>query len=104
MQSIKTKTLVLPSKTDLYFPPEDSEYEVANMTPGMGQLKVFPSIWGHWAGGPGDSKEDVKWLDDHLKGFLEEAPASDTADAAETKAAVALVDDLPPALEEKLYV
>lgn len=20
-----------------------------------------------WAGGPGDSKEDVKWLDDHLR-------------------------------------
>lgn len=74
------------------------------MAPGIGQLKIFPSIWGHWAGGPGDSKEDVKWLDDNLKGFLEEAPASDAADAAETKATVALVDDLPPALEEKLYM
>lgn len=26
--------------------PEDSEYEVANMQPGIGQLEVFPSIWG----------------------------------------------------------
>ena len=47
--------------------PEDSEYEVANMKPGVGQLEVFPSIWGHWAGGPGDSKEDVEWLDGHLR-------------------------------------
>lgn len=70
MRSIKAQTLVLPSKTDLYFPPADSEYEVANMSPGIGQLEIFPSIWGHWAGGPGDSKEDMQWLDSQLKTFL----------------------------------
>ncbi|KAJ5535787.1 hypothetical protein N7513_008973 [Penicillium frequentans] len=72
MASIKAKTLVLPSKTDLYFPPEDSEYEVACMAPGVGRLDVFPSIWGHWAGGPGDSKEDVEWLDMQLKQLFAE--------------------------------
>ncbi|KAI0456815.1 Alpha/Beta hydrolase protein [Xylaria acuta] len=66
MKSIKAKTLVLPSKTDLYFPPEDSEYEVACMSPGVGNCIAFPSIWGHWAGGPGTNKEDVKWLDEKL--------------------------------------
>jgi len=66
MQAIKAKTLVLPCKTDLYFPPEDSEIEVENMRDGIGQIEAFPSIWGHWAGGPGDSKEDVKWLDEKL--------------------------------------
>ncbi|KAK9853814.1 Homoserine acetyltransferase [Penicillium brevicompactum] len=71
MASIKAKTLVLPAKTDLYFPPEDSEYEVSCMKPGVGTLDIFPSIWGHWAGGPGDSKEDVKWLDDKLTRFFE---------------------------------
>ena len=40
------------------------------MSPGIGQLEIFPSIWGHWAGGPGDSKEDVKWLDDHLSAWF----------------------------------
>ncbi|EAU34326.1 conserved hypothetical protein [Aspergillus terreus NIH2624] len=70
MASIKAKTLVLPAKTDLYFPPEDSEYEVACMQPGIGTLRVIPSIWGHWAGGPGDSKEDVKWIDGQLADFL----------------------------------
>jgi homoserine acetyltransferase len=50
MAAIKAKTLVLPSKTDLYFPPEDSEYEVKCMKPGVGILDVYPSIWGHWAG------------------------------------------------------
>ncbi|RHZ47109.1 homoserine acetyltransferase family protein [Aspergillus thermomutatus] len=68
--SIKAKTLVMPGKTDLYFPPEDSEYEVSCMQPGIGTLRVIPSIWGHWAGGPGDSKDDVKWLDEQLSDFL----------------------------------
>lgn len=51
MKGIKAKALVMPAKTDLYFPPEDSEIEVKNMREGVGELKVFPSIWGHWAGG-----------------------------------------------------
>lgn len=48
MAAIKTKTLVLPGKTDLYFPPEDSEIEVAGMKEGVGKCIAFPSIWGHW--------------------------------------------------------
>ncbi|KAF2466459.1 homoserine acetyltransferase family protein [Lindgomyces ingoldianus] len=55
MHGIKAKALVLPGKTDLYFPPEDSDMEVENMRPGVGTLKVFPSIWGHWAGGEWNS-------------------------------------------------
>lgn len=51
MKGIEAKALVLPCKTDLYFPPEDSEIEVANMKSGIGKCEPFPSIWGHWAGG-----------------------------------------------------
>ena len=40
------------------------------MKSGIGKLETFPSIWGHWAGGPGDSPDDVKWLDDQIKKFL----------------------------------
>ncbi|KAI1340947.1 Alpha/Beta hydrolase protein [Xylariaceae sp. FL0016] len=72
MKSIKAKTLVLPGQTDLYFPQEDSEYEVENMSPEIGKCIAIPSVWGHWAGGPGDSKEDVKWLDEKLKAFLKD--------------------------------
>ncbi|KAF4548626.1 Alpha/beta hydrolase fold-containing protein 14 [Elsinoe fawcettii] len=85
MRAIQATTLVLPCLTDLYFPsvldifivkeektdldnsPEDSEYEVFCMTPGVGTCEAFPSVWGHWAGGPGQSKQDVKWLDDRLR-------------------------------------
>lgn len=57
--------------------PEDSEIEVANMRPGTGTMEAFPSIWGHWAGGPGQSTEDVKWLDGKLRGFLEDGLAKE---------------------------
>lgn len=56
--------------TDAHDSPEDSEYEVKSMKPGLGQLGIFPSIWGHWAGGPGDSKDDVEWLDEQLRTFF----------------------------------
>ncbi|KAJ1029447.1 hypothetical protein NDA13_002696 [Ustilago tritici] len=58
------------NKTDLYFPPEDSENE-AKVMGEKAQLEVIPSIWGHWAGGPGDSKENVKWLDDKICEFFQ---------------------------------
>ncbi|KAK2839153.1 hypothetical protein FQN49_006419 [Arthroderma sp. PD_2] len=81
LKGIKAKTLVLPCKHDLYFPPEDSKYEVDNMAPGVGELDVFPSIWGHWAGGPGESKEDVKWLNDKLVDFFKKVPVGDDSSA-----------------------
>ncbi|KAF2769339.1 alpha/beta-hydrolase [Teratosphaeria nubilosa] len=70
MKAIKAKALVMPCKTDLYFPPEDSEIEVKAMKPGIGELTIFPSIWGHWAGGPGQSIDDVKWLQEQLNRLL----------------------------------
>ncbi|CEI42147.1 hypothetical protein FVEN_g3848 [Fusarium venenatum] len=76
MASVKARILVLPSKTDLYFPPEDSEYEVKCMGSNA-QLDVYPSIWGHWAGGPPGNMEDVKWLDERLRKLFEEAPQRD---------------------------
>ena len=66
--AIKAKTYVMPGKTDLYFPPEDSEFEVANMP--NAKLIPIPSIWGHFAGGPGTNPEDVKFLDQKLKELL----------------------------------
>ena len=68
LSAIKPKAYVMPGKTDLYFPPEDSENEVANMP----DAKLIPieSIWGHFAGGPGTNPEDVKFLDGKIKELL----------------------------------
>jgi hypothetical protein len=48
---VRVREIQLPLTLSYATAPEDSEIEVANMRPGIGQLKVFPSIWGHWAGG-----------------------------------------------------
>lgn len=47
------------------------------MNSGVGTMIPFPSIWGHWAGGPGDNAEDVKWLDEKLKVFFEQEKIGD---------------------------
>jgi homoserine O-acetyltransferase len=46
------------------------------MSEGVGELDVYPSIWGHWAGGPPGNMEDVKWLDERLKSILAKTPVS----------------------------
>jgi homoserine O-acetyltransferase len=66
--AITAKAIVMPGQTDLYFPPEDSEYEVAKMP--NAEMRAMPSIWGHFAGGPGLSPADVGFLDEALKELL----------------------------------
>lgn len=68
LRAIKAKTYVMPAETDLYFPPEDSRNEVANMS--NAEFVPIPSIWGHFAGGPGVNPVDVKYLDGKLKELL----------------------------------
>lgn len=68
LRSIKARALVMPCRTDLYFPPEDSEIEVGLMP--NAELKIIPSIWGHSAGALGLSKTDVAFIDDAIKNLL----------------------------------
>ncbi|MCH7736142.1 MAG: alpha/beta fold hydrolase [Chloroflexi bacterium] len=66
--AIKAKAIVMPGRTDLYFPPEDNEIEVAQMP--NAELRPIESIWGHLAGGPGFNPVDSKFVDDALKEIL----------------------------------
>jgi len=66
--SIKAKAMVMPSRTDQYFPPEDNEIEVGHMS--NAELRVIPSIWGHLAGGPGRNPEDTRFINQNLKDLL----------------------------------
>ena len=68
LAAIKAKALVMPSRTDQYFPPEDNEIEVRHMP--NAELRVIPSIWGHLAGGPGRNPEDTRFMDERLKELL----------------------------------
>lgn len=65
--AIEAKAIVMPGKTDLYFPPEDNEYEVSHMPDA--ELRPIPSIWGHFAGS-GRNPEDVKFINDALTELL----------------------------------
>lgn len=65
--AIKAKAIVMPGQTDLYFPPEDNEYEVKYMP--NAQYLPIPSIWGHFAGG-GANQVDTKFIDDSIKDLL----------------------------------
>lgn len=49
LSSIKAKALIMPCRTDQYFPPEDSEDEMKHLK--HGTLAVIESSWGHIAGG-----------------------------------------------------
>jgi homoserine O-acetyltransferase/O-succinyltransferase len=66
--AIRAKAFVMPGQTDLYFPPEDSQYEVSKMP--RAEYRPIPSIWGHFAGGPGTNPVDVKFLDKAIKELL----------------------------------
>ena len=68
LETIKAKMLVMPSRTDMYFPPEDSVEEVKHLP--HGELCVIESIWGHIGGGGGGPKEDNEFIKDNVKRWL----------------------------------
>ena len=51
----------MPASTDLYFPPEDNGIEAEAMP--NAELRVIETWWGHFAGGPGTSPDDIATLD-----------------------------------------
>jgi homoserine O-acetyltransferase len=68
LSAITCKAIVMPGQTDLYFPPEDNQYEVSHMP--NAECRSIPSIWGHIAGGPGVNPDDVRFIDNVLKELL----------------------------------
>jgi len=71
LSEINSKGLIMPSKTDLYFAPEDSEIEISYMK-NTAKLVVIDTVWGHMAGSGGASPEDSAFISAKIKEFLEE--------------------------------
>ncbi|KAL8996560.1 MAG: hypothetical protein Q9169_003955 [Polycauliona sp. 2 TL-2023] len=67
LENIEAKLLVMPSRTDTYFPPEDSEVEVQRLK--QGELAVIETVWGHMAGG-GANDDDTVWMNDRIAEFI----------------------------------
>jgi homoserine O-acetyltransferase len=65
--AIKAQAIVMPAAMDLYFPPADNEWEVAQMP--NAECRPIPGVWGHFAGG-GASPVDTQFIDGALKELL----------------------------------
>jgi homoserine O-acetyltransferase/O-succinyltransferase len=67
MGAITAPAVIMPGRTDLYFPPEDAELEVALLR--EGRLATIPSDWGHYAGGGRDPR-DTAFIEEQLRELL----------------------------------
>ena len=65
---IKARCLIMPSRTDQYFPPEDNEEEVKYLK--RGKFRCIESVWGHIAGSGNGAREDTEFISREIKRFL----------------------------------
>ncbi len=68
--AIRARAIVVPCRTDLYFPPEDNALEVAEMR--NAELRVFDSPFGHCVASPGVHPEFTEFLDRAIEELLGE--------------------------------
>ncbi|MDE0943328.1 MAG: alpha/beta fold hydrolase [Alphaproteobacteria bacterium] len=66
--AIKARAMIMPSRTDLYFTPEDSEIESVQMP--NAEYRPIESIWGHRAGNPLDNADDEAYIRDAVEALL----------------------------------
>ncbi|WP_373487853.1 alpha/beta fold hydrolase [Blastomonas sp.] len=67
--SISARAIIMPSRTDLYFTPEDSELETAMMP--NAEFRPIESIWGHRAGNPAMYSPDEQFLRNAVADLLD---------------------------------
>ena len=68
LKSIKAKAIVMPCSHDLYFPPEDNEFEVKHIKDA--ELRTYNSMWGHCVANPGNDKSFETALDKAVNDLL----------------------------------
>jgi len=69
LKNIKAKTILMPCSTDLYFTPEDNEFEVKHIP--NAELRTYNSIWGHCVANPGNDKKFENFLDQAISELIE---------------------------------
>ena len=60
LQAIEARVLLLPARTDLYFPVADNADEMAHLR--HAELRPIPTIWGHRGGNPLAIPDDLAFL------------------------------------------
>ncbi len=68
LRSIKARTIVIACEDDLYFPPQDNALEVKHIA--AGELKVYPSPFGHCVASPGNDPRFTGFLDRAISQLL----------------------------------
>jgi len=68
LNNIKAKTILMPCSHDLYFPPEDNEFEAKHIK--NAELRKYESVWGHCAANPGNDKGFEIALDNAINELL----------------------------------
>jgi homoserine O-acetyltransferase len=66
--SIQASALIMPSRTDMYFSPADSEAEVRLMP--NAELSVIDTIWGHRVNNPRQNPADAAFVERQLARLL----------------------------------
>ncbi len=69
LNAIQARVLLLPARTDLYFPVADSAAELPHLA--HAALRPIPTIWGHRAGSPADSPADLAFLRAAVRDWLD---------------------------------
>jgi len=69
LQAIRAKTIVIACDNDLYFQPADNELEVPHIR--NGELRVYPSPWGHCVASPGNDPKFERYFDQAVHELLD---------------------------------
>jgi homoserine O-acetyltransferase len=69
LQAIRAHVLLMPSRTDLYFPVADNADEIAHLP--NAELRPIPSIWGHVAGAPESNPADFAFVRNAVRAWLD---------------------------------
>lgn len=69
LNAIQARMLLMPSRTDLYFPVADNAAELPHIA--RGALRPIPTIWGHRAGSPIENPEDLAFLRKAVREWVE---------------------------------
>ncbi len=80
--SLRARAVVMPCRSDTYFPPEDSEIEVRHMPDA--ELRVIPSDWGH-AAGAGVNAPDNDFIASAIREILELPARTDALEVVDER-------------------
>ncbi len=69
LNAIRARVLLLPGRTDLYFPVADNAAELPHLR--HAELRPIPSVWGHRAGNPAVNPADLAFLRAAVREWLE---------------------------------